>query len=172
MLIEITKKCKAYLGLITLVIAGNLFSKSAFPQQRIVSVNKVTGALNLVIPVTKLTSGSLSLPISLAYNGTGVKVKDVESSAGMSWNIMAGGQVTRELRGLPDDCMADMQGSSRLGWLHSNKGSTIQNTNFQNDGQTATCSDENNDLNALASFNDLADTEPDVFTVDAPGLHC
>jgi RHS repeat-associated protein len=62
-----------------------------------------TGTATVAIPIWNHENKDVSLPISLSYNGRGVKVNDVSSRVGTNWNLNAGGVVTREIRGLPDD---------------------------------------------------------------------
>ncbi len=54
--------------------------------QGIVNVNPLTGTPGAVIPIAKIGRG-VSVPVNLVYNGSGVKVLDVEGTAGMGWNV-------------------------------------------------------------------------------------
>jgi hypothetical protein len=54
-----------------------------------------TGAANASIPLYELSAGSIKLPISLGYSSNGVKVTDVPGRAGLGWNIVAGGVISR-----------------------------------------------------------------------------
>ncbi|MXV50372.1 hypothetical protein GS399_05255 [Pedobacter sp. HMF7647] len=142
-------------------------------QNKIVSVNPLTGTANVVIPIYKLTSGNVSIPVNVVYSATGVKVKDVEGKAGIGWQLNVGGAIRRDLRGLPDDCQKDNLGNNLAGWLYNPTGSAIENFSVTNDGNTATCPDETADINYLnGNFANNKDTEPDVFSIDAPGLSC
>lgn len=138
-----------------------------------VQVDHVTGASNVVVPLFTIRNGGVSVPVSLVYDGSGIKPKDPEGTAGMGWNVQAGGTITREVRGLPDDCKKDLAGNDRLGWLYNTNGTKISNFSIANDNSSSTCSDETADLNYINSnFSDLSDTEPDIFFVSAPGLSC
>jgi hypothetical protein len=138
-----------------------------------VSVNPLTGTGSVVIPIYTLSSGQVSVPVSLVYHGTGVKPKDVEGTAGIGWGLQGGGRISRQVRGLPDDCIKDSLGNQRLGWMSildtaANKISTFTVTN--NGG---TCSNETADISYInANFPFRNDTEPDLFYVNAPGLSC
>ena len=163
---------KKYIPLFFIAI---LFLSSSVYAQSSVNVDPLTGTANVQIPIYNLSSGQVAVPVSLVYSGSGVKPKDVEGTAGMNWNVQAGGQVSRLVRGLPDDCTKDTAGISALGWMStSNYGANYATTfTFQNDNSTSTCNDETNDINNInsnVSFN--FDTEPDVFYVSAPGLSC
>ncbi|MGN8072352.1 PKD domain-containing protein [Mucilaginibacter sp. 22184] len=140
-----------------------------------VNVNPLTGTAQLSIPVIQISKGSVSVPISLNYSATGIKPKDVEGTAGIGWNLSVGGQVSRQLRGLPDDCLKDnaQTPNARLGWLNNNNGTIISNFSIANDNNTSTCPDETADINYInANFTGYSDTEPDIFSVSAPGLSC
>lgn len=65
-------------------------------------VSSYTSALNLSIPIHTLQGRSLSHSVSLSYNGSGTRVKDVPSWVGLGWNLNAGGVISRSVRGAPD----------------------------------------------------------------------
>ena len=68
-----------------------------------ISLNKNTGAPNISIPMYTVTNGKLSVPISLGYSSTGIRVDEIASRVGMGWTLNAGGVITRVIRGNPDD---------------------------------------------------------------------
>jgi len=68
-----------------LFLLCGLFSAIATAQ---VSVDPLTGAAQVNIPIYTVKSGQVSVPISLSYiGGSGVKPKDVEATAGMGWQL-------------------------------------------------------------------------------------
>lgn len=141
--------------------------------QNVVNVNPLTGAGSVVIPIYTVSSGQVSATVNLVYNGSGIKPKDVEGTAGMGWSIEAGGQVSRLVRGLPDDCTKDNSGAAMLGWMSTNNygASYASGLTLQNDGMT--CSYGNNDVTNINNNIPYSnDTEPDMFYVNAPGLSC
>ncbi|MGX5688169.1 PKD domain-containing protein [Arcticibacter tournemirensis] len=145
----------------------------AFAQNNIVQVDHLTGTANVQIPLFSIKNGNISVPVSLVYSGKGIKPKDIEGTAGMGWDLDAGGTITREVRGLPDDSKKDLAGNDRLGWIYNNNGTKISNFSIANDNNSSTCADETADLNYINSnFSDFSDTEPDIFFVNAPGLSC
>jgi YD repeat-containing protein len=149
------------------------FTSAAFSQSKnILDVNPYSGTATAKIPIYTVASGDVSIPVFLIYNTVGVKIKDEENNAGMSWQLIAGGQITRSLRGLPDDCKKDQAGNARLGWLYNTDGTKISSFSIANDN-TKTCSLETQDITYInTNFGDLSDTEPDLFNVSAPGLSC
>ena len=151
---------------------------NSFAQGSNVSVNPLTGAGSVVIPLYNLSSGQVSVPVSLVYGATGIKPKDVEGTAGMGWNIQVGGQISRRVHGLPDDCTKDSLGNSklgsqRLGWMNTLDTAANQISGFTIANNGSTCSYETADISYMTSnFPYRNDTEPDIFYVDAPGLSC
>jgi len=134
-----------------------------------ISVNHVTGTPVVTIPLYEIKSGGISVPITLVHSGQGVKADDVEQTAGMNFMLQAGGSISREVRGLPDDYN---QGGI-TGWLHNSNGTSIENFQIANDGNATTIIDETQDINYIeTNFPVLSDTEPDIFYVSAPGLSC
>jgi hypothetical protein len=139
----------------------------------IVTVNPVTGTAIVNIPLYAITNGGASLPMTLSYNASGIRPTDAESSAGMGWNLNAGGAITREVHGLPDDVVQDMLGNEIFGWMYNANASLIGPHVFINDNNTATYTDVATDMAFINSnFGDYSDTEPDVFHIEAPGLSC
>ncbi|MCJ8165967.1 RHS repeat protein [Pontibacter sp. E15-1] len=68
-----------------------------------VPVSLHTGAANVGIPIFELGGKGISVPVSLGYNSSGVRVEEVATWVGMGWSLNAGGAVTRSVRGLPDE---------------------------------------------------------------------
>ena len=62
-----------------------------------------TGVPNISIPLCTLSSGKLSLPISISYHSSGVKVMDMASATGMGWALNAGADITRVVQGIADE---------------------------------------------------------------------
>jgi YD repeat-containing protein len=66
-------------------------------------VDLYAGRANYTIPLYTFTSVDLSIPISINYSSSGVKVDELADWTGIDWNLNAGGSITREIRGLPDE---------------------------------------------------------------------
>lgn len=64
------------------------------------------GLAQVSIPLYEIKSRSLTLPLSLSYNSSGVRVDEVSGPAGLNWNLEAGGVITRTVIGLPDETAA------------------------------------------------------------------
>lgn len=150
--------------LIILIASICYFITNTFAQ---VNVSPLTGSANVIIPVWTFSRGQVSFPINLVYSGNGVHVKDVEGSAGIGWNLQAGGQISRQVRGLPDDYST----SSFLGWMNTSNTAYSYISNI--DDNLSNCTNETADLSIISSyFPYTTDTEPDIFYVNAPGLSC
>lgn len=148
-----------------------LFIHRSTAQRNLVYVDEFSGTANVIIPIHTIKSGSLVAQVNLVNSGNGVKVKDVEGNAGMGWQISGVGKISRQVRGLPDDCLKDKSNNARLGWLNNTNGTKISNFTIANDNNSATCPDETTDINYInTNFSDLSDTEPDLFSINAPGL--
>lgn len=74
-----------------------------FEQYLNMPVNLVSGTPQISIPIYNLSYDGMSLPISLEYDASGVKVEDVASSVGLKWSLNVGGTVSRIIKGAPDE---------------------------------------------------------------------
>ncbi|AJH14555.1 RHS repeat domain-containing protein [Myroides profundi] len=75
-----------------------------------------TGQFSYQVPIYNLQLQDVSIPVTLDYV-SGVKVNDIGGSVGMSWNLNAGGVISRVLRGKPDESYD--QYSPNLSKIHS-----------------------------------------------------
>lgn len=145
---------------------------AAFEKYGNTEVNMFTGSPNISVPVYVYPGRELDLPINLTYDATGVKVEQVASNVGLSWNLNVGGRVTRIVNGMPDD-------------FFDGPGETVAKykTHWDNVVQTGILAYENEHkrfdtkAEALASLafkkeiNDgHYDTQPDYFSFNALGI--
>jgi hypothetical protein len=66
-------------------------------------VSQYTGTPNISIPLYEIKEGDISVPISMNYHASGIKVNEVASWVGLGWTLSAGGMITRSVRGKPDE---------------------------------------------------------------------
>ncbi|MFN3998059.1 hypothetical protein [Algoriphagus sp.] len=66
-------------------------------------VNLYTGLPNISIPLHTVKSGPIEFPVSLSYHSSGIKYTDQASWVGLGWSLIAGGQITRQIKNLPDE---------------------------------------------------------------------
>lgn len=153
---------------------GLLLGPAPVMAQRLpVNVDAVTGTAVVSIPIEQVTNGGVSVPISIVYGSNGARLRDGEGTAGLGWNLVAGGQISRTVRGLPDDVKMYMPGETKLGWLYNTGKSAISSFSVANVTNPVNCTNAQTDLNYISSYFSYAgDTEPDIFNVSAPGLSC
>lgn len=68
-------------------------------------VSHYTGLPQISIPLYNLKADNVDVGISLSYHASGIKVDDIGSSAGLGWNINAGGTISLEVKGTRDIIM-------------------------------------------------------------------
>ncbi len=66
------------------------------------SVSPATGVPEISIPLYEVKLGEITLPVSISYHASGIKVDDVSSTVGLGWSLNAGGVITRNIVGAPD----------------------------------------------------------------------
>lgn len=76
---------------------------ASFTKYGDIPVSNSSGIPSISIPVYTIDGGEVSIPISLSYHASGIKVEEIASNVGLGWNLSAGGSVTRQVRGLPDE---------------------------------------------------------------------
>jgi YD repeat-containing protein len=67
------------------------------------SVGLFTGAINTGIPVYTIQNKDISYPIGLAYTSNGFRTDEIPSRVGMGWSLQAGGVISRQVYGIPDE---------------------------------------------------------------------
>lgn len=65
-------------------------------------VGHYTGTPKISIPFYEIEFDGMTIPISLSYHASGIKVRQESSSVGLGWAINAGGCITKEVRGRDD----------------------------------------------------------------------
>ncbi|NQZ75143.1 MAG: hypothetical protein HRT61_03385 [Ekhidna sp.] len=149
-----------------------LLTVSSLSAQSVVSVNQYTGAAQATIPLWTVSSGQLGVPVMLGYSSNGIRVDQGSGSAGVGWQISAGGQITREVRDLPDDVSNNSTVStSHYGWIHG--GAVKVNAFVAAQGAFPNFDPSAypllSDFGGENELDDMYDMEPDVFRVSVPG---
>lgn len=80
-----------------------------------IPVSYHTGIPNIGIPIYTVTNGPISLPISLNYHASGLKVQEPAGWVGAGWALEAGGVITRTVVGAPDERNNNTGSSSAFG---------------------------------------------------------
>lgn len=82
-------------------LTGNSMAASHFENT---PVNYYSGIPSISIPLFSYDDqNGIGLGITLDYNAGGIRVNEGASTAGLGWNINAGGVIIRNVRGMPDD---------------------------------------------------------------------
>lgn len=162
-----TSRFKSYHSLLLYLFIFSFFP-TALRAQNEINVNNATGVMSVNIPLHTLTLPGLNLGIGLSYAAKGYKITEGYKPYN-GWNLYGGGNITRVLRGLPDDKIANEWNSDpREGWL--NGGNRARPLTLNPSDIDCTGDQTNNDwLNSNFNFN--RDLEPDIFIVNAPGLN-
>ncbi len=78
-------------------------NSSALARFAEIPVDKYTGVTDITVPLVEVKGRKLAYPVSLNYHASGIKVNDVASWAGLGWAFNGGGEITRVMRGRPDE---------------------------------------------------------------------
>ncbi|MCI5056777.1 MAG: DUF6443 domain-containing protein, partial [Flavobacteriales bacterium] len=70
-----------------------------------------TGIPAIGVPLYTLSEGRISVPLSLSYHASGVKVEEISSWTGLGWSLQGGGMISRVVRSAPDEGTRPMQAS-------------------------------------------------------------
>jgi hypothetical protein len=68
-----------------------------------IPVGLFTGVPQVSIPMFSIKTKRLGVSVGLSYHAGGIKLEDRSSSVGMGWSLMAGGTISRSMRGRPDE---------------------------------------------------------------------
>jgi len=165
---------------------------AAFGKYGLYETNLFTGSPQISIPIFNHQGKEMSLPISLTYDASGIKVEQTATNVGLGWNLQYGGVITREINHLPDDLFFDY-GSSQFGGAFYNRIYSPEARNIINkihdlnidklhsdymsylpSGSTLAQADdlarEIWDLYKNIYVYDLMDIEPDVFRFNVNGM--
>lgn len=118
----------------------------AMMQYEEIPVSLYSGVPSISIPVYTIKVGDYSLPISLNYHASGIKIAQEASRVGLGWSLFAGGSITRSRRG--DDDGQDFYVST----------DPVPTVNYSADSLTYTV-----DGNYLDGGGQLRSLEPDMF---------
>ncbi|UPQ76045.1 hypothetical protein [Chryseobacterium nepalense] len=88
----------------------------AFEKYGNVPVNLYTGAVDLKVPVTSIEENGVSIPITLSYDSSGFIPHKKSEVAGVNWTLVAGGRITRTLKGAPDEYVGNPNAPGIFGY--------------------------------------------------------
>lgn len=95
-----------------------------------IPVSNYTGIPDISIPLysTGTLSKDINLNISLNYHPASIAADERASDVGLGWSLMAGGTISRTVRGIPDE-MFKMGTQAKIGIYHNSS----SNHHYQND---------------------------------------
>lgn len=146
-----------------------------------IPVSYHTGVPNISIPIYTIREGELSLPISLSYHSSGIKVKEVSSWVGLGWSLNSGGVISRTVIGGRDEgitnCNISGGYSNEAGWgwykdygiLNKIENPGLCSSSDGNPNSTYPSGNTNCRSYFLDAANGLIDTEPDIYTYNFNG---
>lgn len=122
-----------------------------------------TGAANIPISLYDIQMGNFTLPISLQYYTSGIKVNDVAHPLGYGWSLNPGLRITRTVRGRADEgyAMKDINSIPR---------GTYNDRLFGNRALMKQTFRDNDDIafDQVIGTNLPIDTKYDIFTIHLP----
>ncbi len=67
-----------------------------------IPVSYYTGSAGVSVPIYTVQSGDITVPITLSYNTTGIRLSEEASWVGLGWALSAGGMISRTIMGRDD----------------------------------------------------------------------
>jgi len=105
-----------------------------------IPVGNYTGVPNVSVPVYEIKVRDLSIPISLSYHASGIKVEEEAGWTGLGWSLNAEGSISRQIRGKDDfrsdgwnnlrTQMADIVPNNNFPYIHENLGPCLSPSDF------------------------------------------
>lgn len=129
-----------------------------------VPMSHYTGIPSVTVPLWTMKGRKLSMPVTLAYHASGIKVDEIAGWVGLGWSLNAGGAISRTVRGVPDD--------EPLGFLtlHGNLIPQLQTDPDDLGRWEIPGEDENTQMDYLKKIaNTTRDGEPDIFQFNFNG---
>lgn len=148
-----------------------------------IPVSYHTGVPSISIPIYTVVEGELTLPISVSYHSSGIKVNETASWVGLGWSLNAGGMISRTVMGGHDEgltgtVVGNKSSGSGWGW-YSDYGQHPNISNPCNCNQGSWDCHPNDPYPSgfdnckshwLDAANGFIDTEPDIFSYNFGGL--
>lgn len=134
---------------------------ASFAKNVNIPMSYTSGTPQISIPFASVKSGIMEVPVSISYNASGIRVEEVATWVGLGWNLNAGGQISRVVRGHPDE-------TSGFGYMN------VYNNRKVKYVDAAHCRCANLSSEGLAIEQELntyhqLDLEPDQFTFSVLG---
>lgn len=126
----------------------------------VVDADLYSGMARISVAICNITGREVTIPVGLNYTGSrGIKVQEYAGSAGLGWQLNAGGNISRVVRGYPDELPNGFVGTGQWG----NKVAAWR-------AGTAGLPNEVSGWNGSYFGTPSADGEPDIFYVRTPSF--
>lgn len=123
-----------------------------------VDADLYSGMARISVAICNITGREMTVPVGLNYTGSrGIKVQEYAGSAGLGWQLDAGGNISRVVRGFPDEFSNGYVGTGQWG----NKVTAWR-------AGTAGLPNQVSGWNGSNFGTPTADGEPDIFYVKTP----
>jgi len=125
-----------------------------------------TGTPVINIPIHSIGIKDVSIPISLNYNTSGIRVDEAATWVGLGWNLNLGGNISRIVKSAPDE-LSYMNTTKTTEYLMNEMYQhkiAINTNNSNNHMSSCTCTQTEEDL-----ANNILDAQPDVFMFNLLG---
>lgn len=135
-----------------------------------VPVDLSSGQVSIALPVFEVGKGTkIGYPVSLTYNGAGIKVSEIAPWTGANWNMSYGGIINRQVKGgFPDELTSIGFYAMPYGTTNAHRMSQFDAPlNTATDGSFAISIEDQDFIDALTAG--AYDTEPDLYTFNFPG---
>ncbi len=171
---------KKHLLLILFFIAGNICclaqesinvtspSATEFVKYERIPVSYFNGLPSIEIPLYTIESNGMTLPISISYYASGIRVNQYPTCVGLGWNLSAGGCITRAINGIPDETDKQDQVDQTGYGYNWNPGYYFSSTVISKANWAS--EDILKVINSFQSKHCEIDTEPDEFAINAYGI--
>lgn len=80
------------------------------------NVDLLTGKFGINIPFHEIKTPYLTIPITLSYSTSGVKLDAISNEVGMDWSLYTGGEINRIINDVEDDRYSSSNSTTLFGW--------------------------------------------------------
>jgi len=133
-----------------------------------IPVSQFTGTPQINFPLYEVNSGVVNVPISLSYHASGVRPDVHPGWVGMNMNLMAGGAITRIVKGIPDETVWEQHAQFLDSYNSKFQIGGVIGYLYNTDKLRGTDWSTTTKLESLAKDQNWKDTEPDEFTFTLP----
>ncbi|MCS3532915.1 hypothetical protein [Chryseobacterium sp. JUb7] len=124
-----------------------------------------TGTVGIDIPIYNIKIDNYSLPISLKYHASGVKVKEIASKVGLGWSLSIGG-ISMSKQIIANEDKGYIPAINQADGAFQPNDRTSSDFSFASQIMGFDASDPSNTYNHLGQ---KRDTQPDIFSYSIPG---